>query len=30
LIVAQRSFQACSRVITAQDQILQEVVNLGR
>ncbi|MCX6645669.1 MAG: flagellar hook-basal body complex protein [bacterium] len=30
LIVAQRSFQACSRVITAQDAILQEVVNLVR
>jgi flagellar hook protein FlgE len=30
LIIAQRSFQACSRIITAQDAILQEVVNLVR
>ncbi|MFH1677047.1 MAG: flagellar hook-basal body complex protein [bacterium] len=30
LIIAQRSFQACSRIITAQDSILQEVVNLVR
>lgn len=28
LIIAQRSFQANSRIITAQDSILQEVVNL--
>jgi len=30
LIIAQRSFQANSRIITAQDSILQEVVNLVR
>ena len=30
LIIAQRSFQACSRIITSQDNILQEVVNLVR
>jgi flagellar hook protein FlgE len=30
LIIAQRSFQAASRIITAQDSILQEVVNLVR
>jgi len=30
LIIAQRSYQANSRVITAQDAILQEVVNLVR
>jgi flagellar hook protein FlgE len=30
LIIAQRSFQANSRIITAQDAILQEVVNLVR
>jgi len=30
LIIAQRSFQACSRIITAQDSVLQEVVNLVR
>ncbi len=30
LIIAQRGFQANSRVITAQDTILQEVVNLAR
>ena len=30
LIIAQRSFQANSRTITAQDNILQEVVNLVR
>lgn len=30
LIIAQRSFQANSRIITTQDQILQEVVNLVR
>lgn len=30
MIIAQRGFQAASRVITASDQILQELVNLGR
>jgi flagellar hook protein FlgE len=30
LIVAQRGFQANSRVITASDEILQDLVNLKR
>ena len=30
MILAQRGFQASSRIINASDQILQELVNLGR
>ncbi|KAA3648396.1 MAG: flagellar hook protein FlgE [Chloroflexi bacterium] len=30
MILAQRGFQAASRVITASDQMLQELVNIGR
>ena len=30
MIVAQRGFQANSRVITTSDEILQEIVNLKR
>ena len=30
LIIAQRGFQANSRVITTSDELLQEVVNLKR
>ena len=30
MIVASRSFQACSKVITTGDEILQELVNLKR
>ncbi|MFZ2960514.1 MAG: flagellar hook-basal body complex protein [Candidatus Ozemobacteraceae bacterium] len=30
LIITQRAFQACSKVITTSDEILQEVVNLKR
>ena len=30
LVVAQRAFQANSRVITAADQVMQELVNLVR
>ena len=30
LIIAQRGFQANSRVITASDEILQSLVNLGK
>ncbi|MGZ4469347.1 MAG: flagellar basal body rod C-terminal domain-containing protein [Nocardioidaceae bacterium] len=30
LIIAQRGFQATSRVITTSDQVLEELVNLKR
>ncbi len=30
MILAQRGFQASSRIINASDEILQELVNLGR
>jgi len=30
LITTQRAFQACSRIITSSDMLLQEVVNLIR
>jgi flagellar hook protein FlgE len=30
MIVAQRGFQANSRIITTSDEVLQEVVNLKR
>jgi flagellar hook protein FlgE len=30
LIIAQRSFQATSKIITTSDEVLQELVNLKR